>query len=136
VPGQGTVPGTLKHSEFAKQVKGLNNPLLQAEVTYKNGQLVPYGTKGGVRLDVVEYNVDGTIKAVYDLKTGKAGLTTSRIQESLIICPIMLQYMKLDQNEHRLEVKNIMDKKTLQRIIKKYFTTFAEINNFIFYKQQ
>jgi len=42
--------------------------------------------------------------------------------------------MKLDQNEHRLEVKNIMDKKTLQRIIKKYFTTFAEINNFIFYK--
>ena len=27
-----------------------------------------------------------------------------------------------------------MDKKTLQRIIKKYFTTFAEINNFIFYK--
>jgi hypothetical protein len=83
VPGQGTVPGTLKHSEFAKQVKGLNNPLLQAEVTYKNGQLVPYGTKGGVRLDVVEYNVDGTIKAVYDLKTGKAGLTTSRIQEIL-----------------------------------------------------
>ena len=83
VPGQGTVPGTLKHSEFAKQVKELNNPLLQAEVTYKNGQLVTYGTKGGVRLDVVEYNVDGTIKAVYDLKTGKAGLTTSRIQEIL-----------------------------------------------------
>ena len=42
--------------------------------------------------------------------------------------------MKLDQNEYRLEVKNIMDKKLLQRIIKKYFTTFAEINNFIFYK--
>lgn len=83
VPGQGTVPGTLKHSEFAKQVKELNNPLLQAEVTYKNGQLVTYGTKGGVRLDVVEYNVDGTIKAVYDLKTGKAGLTNSRIQEIL-----------------------------------------------------
>jgi len=40
VPGQGTVPGTLKHSEFAKQVKGLNNPLLQAEVTYKNGKAV------------------------------------------------------------------------------------------------
>ena len=56
---------------------------MQAEVTYKNGQLVPHGTKGGVRLDVVEYNVDGTIKAVYDLKTGKAGLTTSRIQEIL-----------------------------------------------------
>jgi|GEM_PF-2643549 len=81
VPGQGTVPGTLKHTEFANQVKGLNNPLLQPEVTYKNGQIVSYGTKGGVRLDVVEYNANGTIKAVYDLKTGKAGLTNSRIQE-------------------------------------------------------
>ncbi|MCQ1531828.1 RHS repeat-associated core domain-containing protein [Lutispora saccharofermentans] len=83
VSGQGTVPGTLKHTEFAKQVKGLNNSLLQPEITYKNGQIVPYGTKGGVRLDVVEYNANGTIKAVYDLKTGKAGLTNSRIQEIL-----------------------------------------------------
>jgi hypothetical protein len=81
VPGQGTVSGTLKHTEFAKQVKGLNNSLLQPEVTYKNGQIVPYGTKGGVRLDDVEYNANGTIKAVYDLKTGKAGLTNSRIQD-------------------------------------------------------
>jgi RHS repeat-associated protein len=81
VPDKGTVPGTLKHSEFAKQVKGLNDPLIQSEVTYKNGQIVPYGTKGGVRLDVVEYNPNGTIKAVYDLKTGKAGLTNSRIQQ-------------------------------------------------------
>lgn len=75
------MPGTLKHSEFAKQVKGLNDPLIQSEVTYKNGQIVPYGTKGGVRLDVVEYNSNGTIKAVYDLKTGKAGLTNGRIQQ-------------------------------------------------------
>lgn len=71
----------MKHTEFANQVKGLNNPLLQPEVTYKNGQIVPYGTKGGVRLDVVEYNPNGTIKAVYDLKTGKAGLINSRIQD-------------------------------------------------------
>jgi len=81
VPGQGTVPGTLKHTDFANRVKGLNDPLIQPEVTYKNGQIVPYGTKGGVRLDVVEYNSNGTIKAVYDLKTGKAGLTNSRIQQ-------------------------------------------------------
>lgn len=80
VPGQGTVSGTLKHTEFANQVKELNNPLLQTEVTYRNGNIVRYGTKGGVRLDVVEYNSDGTIKAVYDLKTGKAGLTDSRIK--------------------------------------------------------
>lgn len=81
VQGQGTVPGTLKHTEFAKQIKNLNNPLLKPEVTYKNGKIVPYGTKDGVRLDAVEYNSDGTIKAVYDLKTGYAGLTNKRTQE-------------------------------------------------------
>ncbi|KIL37412.1 hypothetical protein SD71_01770 [Cohnella kolymensis] len=81
VDGSGTVPGTLKHTQFANDIRKLNNPLLQAEVTYKNGQIVPYGTKGGVRLDAVEYNSDGTIKAVFDLKTGKAGLTDKRIQD-------------------------------------------------------
>jgi RHS repeat-associated protein len=81
IPGQGTVAGTLKHTEFAKQVKALNNPFLKTEITYKNGKIVSYGTKGGVRLDVVEYNFDGTIKAVYDLKTGKAGLTSNRVQD-------------------------------------------------------
>lgn len=59
----------------------MNDPLLQTEVTYKNGIRVDYGTKGGVRLDAVEYNLDGTIKAVYDLKTGKAGLTQTRIDQ-------------------------------------------------------
>ena len=34
-----------------------------------------------MRLDAVEYNPDGTIKAVYDLKTGNAGLTSSRISQ-------------------------------------------------------
>lgn len=42
-----------------------------------------YGVKGGVRLDIVEFNSDGTIKAVYDFKTGNSGLTRSRIQQIL-----------------------------------------------------
>lgn len=36
-----------------------------------------YGIKGGVRLDIVEFSSDGTIKAVYDFKIGNSGLTRS-----------------------------------------------------------
>ena len=97
VSGSGTVSGTLKHTEFAKQVKALSNSglvkksavckhpnefsPLQTEVTFKNGLIVSYRTKGGVRVDVVEFNPNGTIKAVYNLKTGNAELTTQRIQQ-------------------------------------------------------
>ncbi|KRF27653.1 hypothetical protein ASG93_29360 [Paenibacillus sp. Soil787] len=77
----GTVAGTLKHSYFATKIDALGNNLLKTEVTYLNGSVVSYGTKGAARLDAVEYNVDGTIKAVFDLKTGKAGLTAKRIKE-------------------------------------------------------
>jgi len=81
VPGSGTISGTLKHTNLASQVTALDDPYLASEVSYKDGQIVKYGTPGGVRLDVVEYNTDGSIKAIYDLKTGKAGLTQSRITQ-------------------------------------------------------
>ncbi|MDL2218405.1 hypothetical protein LJC27_07065, partial [Christensenellaceae bacterium OttesenSCG-928-M15] len=81
VAGSGTVPGTLKHSDFAKQVNSLKDSNLKTEVSYLNGQVVKYGTKGSVRLDVVEYGSKGEIISVYDLKTGTAGLTQSRITE-------------------------------------------------------
>ncbi len=71
------------HSEFEQAVKDLNNPLLKTEVSYKNGIVVPRGTAGSVRLDVVEYNPNGTVKAIFDLKTGKAGLTQTRINQIL-----------------------------------------------------
>ena len=80
VGGSGRVNGILKHSEFARRINSLKNPQIVTEVTYKNGVVVPYGTKGGVRLDVVEYNANGSIKNVFDLKTGKAKLTNRRIQ--------------------------------------------------------
>ncbi|MBE0447972.1 MAG: hypothetical protein IBX64_07740, partial [Actinobacteria bacterium] len=83
VPGSGPVAGTKKHTVFKQEVKKLDNPLLDTEVTYLNGKIENYGTKGGVRLDVVEYNPDGTIKAVYDLKTGGATLSPQRIDQIL-----------------------------------------------------
>ena len=81
VQGTGRFAGTKKHSAFAERVNALNDLLLRSEVSYLNGEIVPYGTKGSVRLDVVEYAQDGSIIAVYDLKTGAVGLTPSRIQQ-------------------------------------------------------
>jgi len=48
---------------------------------------------------------------LYMIETGKAGLTTSRIQEILNHLPNNAPVYEIRPNEHRLEVKNIMDKK-------------------------
>ncbi|MGN1157133.1 MAG: hypothetical protein ACI4TK_13225 [Agathobacter sp.] len=40
---------------------------------------VTYGTKGSIRFDVVQVNADGSPVAAWDLKTGAAVLTESRI---------------------------------------------------------
>lgn len=65
---------------FNQKVDALGNPNLATEKTFLNGQEVSYGTKGGVRVDVIEYNANGTV-TVYDLKTGSATLTQSRITQ-------------------------------------------------------
>jgi hypothetical protein len=49
-------------------------------VSYLNGRVVAYGTRGAVRLDVVEGDPLAP-SAVYDLKTGGAALTPARIAE-------------------------------------------------------
>jgi RHS repeat-associated protein len=80
-PGQGPAYGTRVHAEFASRVDALGpNSGLATEVSYLNGQVVPYGTKGSVRLDVVAGET-GRPVAVYDLKTGAAELTPARIQQ-------------------------------------------------------
>lgn len=53
---------------------------LSTEVSYLNGDVVPYGTRGSVRLDVVEGSLLAPA-AVYDFKTGGATLTPSRIEQ-------------------------------------------------------
>ena len=80
IPGKGSVVGTNKHSLFKQKVDALGNQNLATERTFLNGQEVSYGTKGGVRVDVIEYNANGTV-TVYDLKTGNATLTQSRITQ-------------------------------------------------------
>jgi len=75
-----SVAGTLIHSTFARLVKGLNRADFTPEVNYLNGRVVRGNLGGSVRLDIVEGPLDNPI-AVYDLKTGRAGLTAQRIAQ-------------------------------------------------------
>jgi len=68
------------HSAFESKVQGLGRANLNTEVSYMNGNLVRRGTKGSVRLDVVEGD-PWSPTAVYDLKTGTAKLTPQRVQQ-------------------------------------------------------
>jgi len=75
--GKGAVHGSNVHAEFAKRVWALGDTRLHAEVSYKDGKIVPYGTPGSVRVDVV-YGDPAAPTALIDLKTGGAALSKSR----------------------------------------------------------
>jgi hypothetical protein len=79
-PGRGPVYGTRVHSAFQRVVQALGRTDLSTEVSYLNGQVVPRGTPGSVRLDVVEGPLTSPIK-IFDLKTGSATLTPQRITQ-------------------------------------------------------
>ncbi len=79
-PGRGPVYGTRVHSALRQEVAGMGDARLRAEVSFKDGGEVPYGTPGAVRLDVVEFDAAGRIVRVYDLKTGSATLSQPRAQ--------------------------------------------------------
>ena len=79
-PGRGPVYGSQVHSAFGTEVNALGNGNLTTEVSYLNGQVVPRGTPGSVRLDVVEGSLTGPT-AIHDLKTGSATLTPARIRQ-------------------------------------------------------
>lgn len=78
LPGRGSVRGTLVHSEFKRliEAQGLRN--VYPEVTYFRGVVERYGYPGAVRLDAVLYSRGRPI-AVWDLKTGGATLTRTRV---------------------------------------------------------
>ena len=79
VEGKGPVVGTQKHSQFATEVNALGNSNLATEVSYKDGELVPYGTPGSIRFDVLQYDRNGNPIAAWDFKTGNATLSQARI---------------------------------------------------------
>jgi len=79
-PGSGSAYGTAVHSAFRTEVNALGDANLLTEQSYLNGVPVRYGTPGSVRLDVVEGPLANPT-AGYDLKTGGASLTPSRVQQ-------------------------------------------------------
>lgn len=81
VEGTGHVAGTKKHTVFSANVNALNNSRIATEVSYKDGEIVPYGTKGSIRFDVVQYDKTGTPIRAWDFKTGSATLTQGRINQ-------------------------------------------------------
>ena len=78
--GAGHVHGTLVHTRFGNLVEGLDDSQLSSEVSYENGMVVKNGTRGSVRLDVVQGDTSQPA-AVYDLKTGSGKLTPNRIAQ-------------------------------------------------------
>lgn len=77
-PGKGAVHGTRIHTVLKQLILQLGRFGIHVEVSYLNGKVVPAGTPGSVRLDVVVGSREKP-EAIYDLKTGGAGLTSTRI---------------------------------------------------------
>lgn len=72
--------GTRVHKEIERQVNALDDLNFRAEVSAIKSIGENYGKRGSVRVDVLENVGDGTV-CVYDIKTGKSGLTPARMAE-------------------------------------------------------
>jgi hypothetical protein len=90
IGGTGRVAGTLKHTYATRMIKHYQNMFgqvgggLESEQSYYLGRIVKWGTRGSVRLDVVEGNLQSPV-AVYDFKFGASGLSQGRINRILSI---------------------------------------------------
>ncbi len=76
--------GTAVHVVLANEINAIRDPDFKAEVSIlkseEGSRIVPYGRANTVRIDVLE-RVDTQIVCVYDIKTGRAGLSTARSKE-------------------------------------------------------
>ncbi len=78
--------GSVVHGHFSRYMKEHYDPYFKAEKSFakerEEGALasaVRYGYPGSIRVDAYEYRQDGTL-CVYDLKTGKVGLSDRRAE--------------------------------------------------------
>ena len=63
------------HTDFAASIRALNDPLYHAEISYKGGAVVPYGTVGSVRADGVYGSNVAQPLYVIEFKTGGASMS-------------------------------------------------------------
>ena len=52
---------------------------IKTELSYLDGKIVKYGTKGSARIDAGLFDSKGRLVAVFDLKTGGAKLTAKQV---------------------------------------------------------
>jgi hypothetical protein len=76
--GYGPEYGKAIHTDFGNAVKSQNLSGIRVEHTYP--EEMPYGSKGTIRTDIVLRNEIGEVKAIYDVKTGKAYLDAARVR--------------------------------------------------------
>lgn len=82
--GAGPVYGIMVHGAFGMDVKGQNLPGISVEQSFSLGDVARYGLDGSIRTDVVLRDLDsptGRPIAIWDVKTGGAQLSESRVSE-------------------------------------------------------
>lgn len=72
--------GTAVHTNLKHQIDQLSDPNFRAEISLLKEQPATYGRPGSIRIDVFENVGNGTV-CVYDIKTGKEGLSPARFAE-------------------------------------------------------
>jgi hypothetical protein len=72
--------GTAVHVDLKDQINVPPQEFYRAEVSRLKSEAERYGTPGSVRIDALEKSSDDTV-CVYDIKTGRAGLTRARSLE-------------------------------------------------------
>jgi hypothetical protein len=73
--------GVIVHSEFARAVRAKNLPgigQVGVEQSFDADGLARYGLDGSIRTDIILRNTRGQIIAIFDVKTGKATLSSTR----------------------------------------------------------
>lgn len=75
------VYGTAVHADFGVRVRLEGIPGVEVEQSFFNNDQRAYGYPGSVRTDVILRNDLGDIIAIYDVKTGRAELSLSRLKE-------------------------------------------------------
>lgn len=72
--------GTFIHAQFAANIRMLGDPMYNAEVSYIDGWLVDYSTKGSIRADATYGDPGGPAFAI-ELKTGGASITPQEVRQ-------------------------------------------------------
>ncbi len=95
--------GTEVHVRLANEIKAQKNPRFLPEVSILKGIFdTTYGSRGSIRIDVLE-DVDSQTVCVYDIKTGKAGLSVTRSTE--IAAEVYSAFKKVHQRVIVTEVR-------------------------------